>query len=185
MHKLWNSLLEGNRTYVGGDLAGLRVSTFAQQDPPVTILSCSDSRVPAELIFDKSINDLFVVRVAGNIAGPYEIASIEYGIVKGYTRIVLVMGHEECGVIHAALSKERMPSANMRALVKKIRSSLGGIRRKRDTATVRKAVEANARASAADLLEHSKIIRDAAKRGKITLVTAYYDLDEGTVVRLG
>jgi len=186
---LWQALMEGNKVYVAGhekfdDIVTLREHTAAHQSPPVTILSCSDSRVPAELVFDKTINSLFVVRVAGNVAGPYEIASIEYAIANGYTKMIIVMGHEECGAIRAALSPNDAGSPSLNALVTKIRESFGGIERKLDPATVRKAVEANARASAADLLKQSKIISDAVKSGKVALVTAYYDLDEGTVERL-
>jgi len=187
--QVWQGLMAGNKVYVAGhekfdDIASLREHTAAHQSPPVTILSCSDSRVPTEIVFDKTINSLFVIRVAGNVAGPYEIASIEYAIANGYTKMIVVMGHEECGAVRAALSPNDPGSPSLNALVAKVRESFGGIDRKLDPATVRKAVEANARASAADLLKQSKIISDAVKSGKVALVTAYYDLDEGTVVRL-
>lgn len=187
--QIWQDLMQGNKVYVSGhekfdDITHLREHSAAHQNPPVTLLSCSDSRVPAEIVFDKTINSLFVVRVAGNIAGPYEIASIEYAIANGYTKMIVVMGHESCGAVSAALSDKDPGSPSLNALVAKIRESFGGMKRALDPATVRKAVEANTRASAADLLKQSKIISDAVKSGRVALVTAYYDLDAGTVERL-
>lgn len=186
---LWATLLDGNRTYVAGhvkfdDLAELRHHSAAHQSPPYTVISCSDSRVPPELIFDKSIDSLFVIRVAGNVASPYDVASIEYAIANGYTKMIVVMGHAECGAVRAALSDKDPGSPSLVALVTKIRESFDGIPRNLDPATVRKAVEANARATSADLLKQSKIIADAVKSGKVALVTAYYNLDSGRVERL-
>ena len=187
--QLWLDLMKGNKVYVSGhekfdNIVQLREHTAAHQNPPVTVLSCSDSRVPTEIVFDKTINSLFIIRVAGNVAGPYEIASIEYAIANGYTKMIVVMGHEDCGAVRAALSEGDAGSPSLNALVTKIRESFGGIQRALDPATVRKAVEANTRASAADLLRESKIISDAVSNGRVALVTAYYDLDAGTVERL-
>ena len=187
--QLWQDLMKGNKVYVSGhekfdDISSLREHSAAHQSPPVTVLSCSDSRVPTEIVFDKTINSLFIIRVAGNVAGPYEIASIEYAIANGYTKMIVVMGHEECGAVRAALSDKDPGSPSLVALVTKIRESFGTMQRALDPATVKKAVEANTRASAADLLKQSKIISDAVASGKVALVTAYYDLDEGTVERL-
>src|ERR1700730_18602534 len=107
--KLWQGLMEGNRTFAGGKvtfdhLADLRRESAAHQEPPVTVLSCSDSRVPPELVFDRSIDQLFVVRVAGNVASAFELASIEFAIANGYTKLIVVLGHEECGAVRAALT---------------------------------------------------------------------------------
>ena len=186
---LWSTLADGNRTYVAGhvkfdDLAESRHHSAAHQSPPYTVISCADSRVPPELIFDKSIDSLFVIRVAGNVASPYDVASIEYAIANGYTKMIVVMGHAECGAVRAALSDKDPGSPSLVALVAKIRESLGGIPLKLDPATVRKAVEANARGTSADLLKQSRIVADAVKSGKVALVTAYYDLDSGKVERL-
>src|SRR5581483_5186957 len=96
---LWSSLMEGNRVYVAGkvsfdDLAERRHHSADHQNPPVTLLSCADSRVPAELVFNRSIDELFVIRVAGNVAGPFDLASIEYAVANGYTKLIVVMGHQ-------------------------------------------------------------------------------------------
>src|SRR5581483_10318496 len=105
---LWSSLMEGNRAYVAGrvafdNLVELRRHSAGHQNPAVTVLSCSDSRVPPELVFKRSIDELFVIRVAGNVAGPFDLASIEYAVAHGYTRLIVVLGHEECGAVRAAL----------------------------------------------------------------------------------
>ncbi len=187
---LWQSLMDGNRAYVAGTLtfehlAELRKESAAHQNPPVTVLSCSDSRVPPELLFDRSIDQLFVIRVAGNVASAFEIASIEYAVANGYTKLIVVLGHEECGAVRAALSTTDPDTPSLTALVQRIRESFGGIGHwDLERATVRRAVEATARGSAAYLLAHSKVIREAVQSGRVGLVTAYYNLTSGVVERI-
>ena len=184
---IWSSLIEGNRAFVAGTvtfdgLAELRHHSADHQNPPVTVLSCSDSRVPPELVFHRSLDQLFVIRVAGNIAGPFDIASIEYAIANGYTKLIVVLAHEECGAVRAALSPDDPPSPSLVALVQRIRESFASIDHwNLDPATVRRAVEANARSSAAYLVAHSNIIREASQSGKVRIVVAYYDLNSGAV----
>ncbi len=187
---LWNSLLEGNRAFAGGKvtfdhLADLRRESAAHQHPPVTVLSCSDSRVPPELVFDRSLDQLFVVRVAGNVASAFELASIEYAIQSGYTKLIVVLGHEECGAVRAALTPADPPTPSLVNLVQRIRESFAGIEPwSLEPPAVRRAVEANARGSAAYLLAHSAVIRDAVQSGRVDLVVAYYNLTSGVVERL-
>ena len=137
---------------------------------PVTVLSCSDSRVPPELVFNRSIDQLFFVRVAGNVAGPFDLASIEYAIANGYTRLIIVLGHEKCGAGRAALAAADPPTPSLVALVQR--------------ATVRRAVETNARGSAAYILAHSQVIRDAVQSEHVGLVVAYYNLESGVVEKI-
>ncbi|SRR5712691_8190890 len=187
---LWQSLMEGNRVFVAGkvsfqDLEARRHESAEHQNPPVTVLACADSRVPPELVFNRSIDQLFVVRAAGNVAGPFDLASIEFAISKGYTKMIVVLGHEECGAVRAALTPADPPTPSLVALVQRIRESFVGIDRwSLDAETVRQAVEANARGSAAYLLAHSQVIRDAVQSGRVGLVVAYYHLDTGVVDRL-
>ena len=182
--------MEGNRIYVAGrvsfdNLVDLRHHSADHQNPPVTLLSCADSRVPPELVFNRSIDQLFVIRVAGNVAGPFDLASIEYAIANGYTKLIVVLGHEECGAVRAALDTNDPGSPSLVALVQRIRQSFVGLDHWAvDPATVRRAVEANARGSAAFLLANSKIIRDAVQSGKVGIVVAYYNLSTGAVERL-
>jgi len=187
---LWESLMEGNRAFVAGKLtfdhlADERRQSAAHQNPPVTVLSCSDSRVPPELVFNRSIDQLFVVRVAGNVAGPFDLASIEYAIANGYTRLIVVLGHEECGAVRAALTAADPPTPSLVALVQRIRESFIGIDKwSLERATVRRAVEANARGSAAYILAHSQVIRDAVQSEHVGLVVAYYNLESGVVEKI-
>src|SRR5881392_2188967 len=125
---IWQSLMDGNRAYVAGKitfdhLSDLRKHSADHQNPPVTVLSCSDSRVPPELIFNRSIDQLFVIRVAGNVAADFEIASIEYAIANGYTKLIVVLGHEECGAVKEAMSAGEPPTPSLALLVRRIRES--------------------------------------------------------------
>ncbi len=181
---LWQSLMDGNRAFVAGKvtfdhLADLRRHSADHQNPPVTILSCSDSRVPPEIIFNRSLDQLFVIRVAGNVAAAFELASIEYAIKNGYTKLIVVLGHQNCGAVKAAMESGEAPTPSLAVLLQRIREAFTT-----KPPTVRAAVEANARASADDLLANSTVIRDAVKSGHVGLVVAYYDLSSGKVERL-
>lgn len=183
-NELWNSLMEGNRAFVAGNVSfenldELRNATAMKQNPPVTVLSCSDSRVPPELLFHKPIDQLFIIRVAGNVASPFEIASIEYAVAQGWTKLIVVLGHEECGAVKAALSGKDAGSPSLNALVERIRESF-----KAKKPNLRAAVEANARATAAYLQAHSKIIHDAVHSGKVGMIVGYYNLSSGAVERI-
>lgn len=181
---LWQSLMQGNRDFVAGKvtfdhLAELRRHSAAHQNPPVTILSCSDSRVPPEIIFHRSLDQLFVIRVAGNIAAAFELASIEYAISNGYTKLIVVLGHEECGAVKAAMAPGDAPTPSLGVLLARIRESF-----RTKPATVRAAVETNAEASAEYLKANSNVIRDAVQGGRVGLVVAYYNLATGVVERI-
>jgi carbonic anhydrase len=180
---LWQTLMHGNANYVHGKLLyqhldRQRDATAAHQHPPVTVLSCADSRVPPELMFDQSVGDLFVIRVAGNVVDPFGLASIEYAIAKGYTKLIVVIGHENCGAVQAALSDDPPGSPSLEALVAKIRKNLDDKK-----PPVKEAVQMNARATAHELVADSDIVRKAVADGRVKIVTAYYSFD-GKVRRL-
>ena len=185
--KLWEALLEGNKRFVAGtltfdELQKQREAVKEQQNPRITVISCSDSRVPPELIFDHSIGDLFVVRSAGNVIDDFGLASVEYAVLNGYTDLIVVLGHESCGAVKSALEQDDPITVSLRALVQRIRASFGGIRwDPENPQTVMKAVEANARASAAYLPARSGAIRAAIHAGKVKVIPAYYSLDTGAV----
>jgi carbonic anhydrase len=181
---LWQSLMDGNRAFVAGKitfdhLGDLRAHSAAHQNPPVTVLACSDSRVPPELIFNRSLDQLFVIRVAGNVAADFELASIEYAIANGYTKLIVVLGHENCGAVKAAMAPGEPPTPSLAVLLHRIRASFAA-----RPPSVEAAVATNARASAAYLLGHSKVIRDAFDGKRVGLVVAYYHLGSGVVERL-
>lgn len=184
---LWKELMAGNALYHGGalpytQLDEARKATVEKQKPPVTVLSCSDSRVPAELVFGRGVGDLFVVRAAGNVADVFGIASIEYGIAKGWTKVIVVLGHESCGAVEAALEKKDPSTPSLRALVRRIRRSFTGIDRK--AKDIRPAVIANAKASADYLVSASKVIRDAVRKKEVVIIVAYYELESGEVTKI-
>lgn len=187
---LWNALAQGNKQFMAGkitydDLKGERAQFGKTQLPPVTVLACSDSRVPPELVFNQSLGALFVVRVAGNVPDEFGLASIEFAIAKNYTRLIVVLGHENCDAVQAALGGADPSTPSLLSLAKRIRSSFLDVPyNSRDAANVKRAVEANTKAAAAQLLAGSILIRDAVATEKIKIIPAYYDLDTGEVKKI-
>jgi carbonic anhydrase len=184
---MWKALVTGNLKFAAGELSytGLtaeREKLVQAQIPPITILACSDSRVPPELVFNQSLGALFVVRTAGNVADDLGLASIEYAIKFGWTSLIVVLGHEDCGAVRGALDKADPVTPSLLNLVQRIRTSFDGIPSKPDDpAVMEKAAEANARASATWLMAHSSTVRNAVIDGKIKIVPAYYSLKTGLV----
>jgi carbonic anhydrase len=181
---LWQSLMDGNKAYVAGKLtydhlAEQRRASADKQNPPVAVLSCADSRVPPELIFDRSVDQLFVVRVAGNIPDEFDIASMEFAIANGWTKLIVVLGHDNCGAVKAAMDKNDPPTPALVALVHRIRESFA-----KKPANLNEGIAENTRGSAAYLTAHSKVIRDAVAAKKVAIVPAVYHLDSGVVDRL-
>jgi carbonic anhydrase len=187
---LWTQLMNGNGVYAGGALryTGLkdaRSDTAGAQTPRVTVLSCSDSRVPPELVFHRGIGDLFVVRVAGNVADTFGIASIEYAIAHDWTKVIVVLGHERCGAVTEALKPVEPDTRALRALVRRIRKSFPtNIKKGKKRDYVREAVIANAKASADYIVLNSKVIGDAVRDHKVGVVVAYYPMVSGKVERI-
>jgi carbonic anhydrase len=188
--KLWEALMVGNRHYAAGTitydhLKEMREELRDHQNPPVTVLSCADSRVPPELIFNQSLGTLFVVRVAGNTPDTFGLASVEYAIANGYTSLIVVLGHENCGAVKAALAPDDPGTPSLLALVQRIRASFPATRvDEKDAAALKRAIEANARAAAALLPAQSKVIRDAVLSGRVKIIAAYYDFDDGIVQKV-
>ena len=172
----WQALMRGNARYVAGRLVYNRLraqrdATRSAQHPPVTVISCADSRVPPELMFDRSVGDLFVIRVAGNVADPFNLASVEYAVLNKWTRLIVVMGHESCGAVKAALDGHGGTPA-LDALVAKIDRNLDGKK-----PPVKEAVELNAKATARQLVDESDVIRRAVEAREVKIVAAYYSFD--------
>jgi len=188
--EVWDSLTAGNRRFVAGkpqarDLASLRHQLASGQSPKAIILSCSDSRVGPELIFDQSLGDLFVVRTAGNVADAVALGSIEYAVDHLHSTVLVVLGHQKCGAVNAACSGEKMPSPNLDAIVEKISPAVNRAKSYAKSGDlIESTIKENVHQSASDLLANSEIIRDAVKSGKLTVIEAEYELDAGRVVRL-
>jgi carbonic anhydrase len=166
-------------------LAELRQSLAKGQHPKAIVLSCSDSRVPPEILFDQSLGDLFVVRAAGNIADAIGLGSMEYAYEHLGSTVLIVLGHSKCGAVNATLSGEKMPTSNLQALVDQISPAVAKVKDSaKGDALLEAAVKENVHQSAKDVLAHSDVLRHAKEEGKLTVFEAEYDLDTGKVVRL-
>jgi len=189
-------LREGNLRFASesrhtGPLASesRRRELVAGQEPFAIILGCSDSRVPAELVFDQGLGDLFVIRVAGNIVAPSQVGSVEFAAERFGTRLVVVLGHSTCGAVSATLEELRRPSEeqsrNLRSIVDRIRPSVEAIlaagRDKATEALVEEAVRANIRVSAEHLRHGSEVLEQLVAAGRLLVVGAEYSLETGLV----
>ncbi|MFZ0009545.1 MAG: carbonic anhydrase [Steroidobacteraceae bacterium] len=188
------ALREGNRRFVedlraGGSGAGRRRALPRGQDPLAIVLGCSDARVPAEIVFDQGLGDLFVIRVAGNIVAPSQVGSVEFAAEAFGTRLVVVLGHSNCGAIHATLEQLRRPSQdqsrNLRSIVNRIRPAVEGLLDREQPLDpellVHRAVRANIRMSADHLRHGSEVLEQAIERDGLLVVGAEYSLDSGAV----
>ena len=177
-------LLEGNQRFTQHhlqhpDQSESRVLELTQaQHPFATVLSCADSRVTAEIIFDQGLGDIFDVRVAGNIATPAVVGSIEYAVALLETPLLMVLGHERCGAVTAAVDNGPLPGA-MGTFVDAILPAIKPVKGQSGDA-VDNAVTANVRYQV-DQLMQSQLIRDRRASGQLHIVGARYDLDTGTV----
>ncbi|MGA8572120.1 MAG: carbonic anhydrase [Desulfobaccales bacterium] len=184
-------LQDGNARYLEGKPLhphqgrDIRALTAAQgQHPLAALLSCSDSRVPAELVFDQGIGDLFVVRVAGNVAATDEIGSLEYAVEHLSTPLVVVMGHSQCGAVNAVLENGNF-RGSLPALLAPIRPAVARAREENPGVTgealLAAAIKDNVWQAMEDMLQRSNLIKAAVKAGSTKLVGAYYELDTGKV----
>jgi carbonic anhydrase len=177
-------LIEGNQRFVQHqpqypDQSALRLKEVAQaQHPFATILSCADSRVPAEIVFDQGIGDIFDVRIAGNIATHEAIGSIEYAVVLLGSPVLMVMGHERCGAVTAAVQNESL-LGDISTFVKAIKPAVEKVKSQPGDA-VENAVVANVQYQI-EQLKHSKLLTEQVQSGKLKIVGGRYDLDTGRV----
>ncbi len=189
-------LRAGNRRFASGTgrLDGLtsharRAELVAGQQPFAIVLGCSDSRVPAEIVFDQGLGDLFVIRVAGNIVAPSQVGSVEFAAEQFGTRLVVVLGHSQCGAVVATIEALERPedthSRNLRSIVDRIRPSVEPLLATElaadPEALVRAAVRANVRESANQLRHGSEILERLIARDGLLVVGAEYSLESGIV----
>lgn len=196
-------LMDGNKRYVENKQANAamcdpatRTSLAKSQKPYAIILTCSDSRVPPEIVFDKGLGEIFVVRVAGNIPDPVVLGSIEYAAEHLGSPLVMVLGHERCGAVTATVDAKGKStgSTNIDAIVKAVEPNVklaakdcDACKGEKKCAETKKSefvecvIDANAKTVAANLTKKSKILKHLAEEKKIKIVAAKYDLDDGTV----
>lgn len=189
-------LREGNRRFVAdtrsrGAATGSarRHEVAAGQEPFAILLGCSDSRVPAEIVFDQGLGDLFVIRVAGNVVASSQVGSVEFAAARYGTRLVVVLGHSQCGAVLATVEELQRPSTNqsrgLRSIVDRVRPSVEALLatelRHDPEALVREAVRANIRVSANQLRHGSDLLEQLIQKNEILVVGAEYSLETGEV----
>jgi len=180
------ALMDGNARFTAGrltsfqeDLTILAQKTADKQEPFAAVLSCADSRVPVEIVFDQTIGHVFVTRVAGNVATPEIIASLEYGAAVLGTRLIMVVGHGGCGAVTAAIAGKAVPG-QISALYAPLRAAVD-----QAGADPEAAIRANARIQAGILRNASPLIAGLIAQGKVKVVAAHYALASGVVSLLG
>ena len=188
-------LREGNRRFVADRERDARVGATRRneltqrQEPFAIILGCSDSRVPAEIVFDQGLGDLFVIRVAGNVVAPSQIGSVEFAAAQFHTRLVVVLGHSGCGAVVATIDQLKRPlhkqSRKLRAIVDRVRPAVEPLLatplRDDAQALMRTAVRANVRVAASNLRHGSEILEQLIASDGLLVVGAEYSLDTGVV----
>ncbi len=188
-------LREGNGRFVSDDRSSEALASGARrneltagQEPFAIILGCSDSRVPAEIVFDQGLGELFVIRVAGNIVASSQVGSVEFAAARFGTRLVVVLGHSQCGAILATLEELQQPTAqsrNLRSIVDRVRPSVEALLatelRHDPEALVRQAVRANIRASVDHLRHGSEVLEQLVQTNGLLVVGAEYSLETGVV----
>lgn len=189
-------LRDGNQRFVAGTTNHVeavervhRTKAADGQNPFAIVLACSDSRVPIELIFDQGIGDLFVIRVAGNIVAPSQIGSVEFAAKQFGTRLVLVLGHSNCGAVIATLNelalRNRHRSPNLRSIVDRIRPAVEPLLREHTDDNIDEiladAVRANICASVERLSHGSLILEQLVESGDLAVIGAEYSIENGAV----
>ncbi len=177
-------LMEGNKRFVEGtpapkDMKARRAETKDGQKPFVTVVTCSDSRVSPEFIFDQGIGDVFVVRTAGNVVDKVTLGSIEYGTEHLQTPLLVVMGHEKCGAVTAACKGGECPP-NIAAIMKKLRGPV-----KRGKGDVEKSAVANIKSVIREIRRKSGIVKHLEAEGKLRIIGMKYFFEDGRVEVVG
>jgi len=192
--KVLADLMEGNGRFVAGKIGDLeikkRIANSAEgQYPKAVVLSCVDSRVPVELVFDQRIGDIFVGRVAGNIEDEDQIGSMEFATKLAGAKLVFVLGHSACGAVKGACDGAKL--GNLTALLAKIRPAVDAVqgfkpeeRTSKNNEFVEKVVEQNVRQTMADIRKDSPILAELESSGKIKIVGGIYDLHTGKITLL-
>jgi len=184
-------LMEGNKRYVAGEVSAPNIeariaATSTGQSPKAFILSCVDSRVPVEQVFDQGIGDIFVGRVAGNIEDVSQLGSMEFATAAAGAKLVLVLGHEACGAVKGACDHVKL--GNLTELLAEIEPAVNAVegfeantKNSKNKEFVDAVIDKNVRMTVADIRKRSKVLADLEKEGKIMVVGALYSLQDGSV----
>ena len=188
--KVLSDLMEGNKRYVEGKIAEPNIkerikASSSGQFPQAVVLSCLDSRVPVEMIFDQGIGDIFVGRVAGNIENVDQLGSMEFATAAAGVKLVMVLGHESCGAVKGACDNVEL--GNLTDLLKKIKPAIDAVegyegeRNSKNKEFVEAVIKANVKQTVSDIRERSEVLAKMETEGKIKIVGAIYSLQDGSV----
>jgi carbonic anhydrase len=185
-------LMDGNKRYVAGDLLKKDVGDTKRQEltkgqkPFAIVITCSDSRVPPEILFDQGLGDIFVIRVAGNVVDPIALGSIEYGAEHLHAPLVFILGHTKCGAVTATLEAKGEPEGNIGAIVKKIQPAAAVAKKKGGSKDemLETAIHENMKNVYKDIMHKSKIVRELVHEGKVKIVAGEYDITTGKVAMM-
>ncbi|MEO6119877.1 MAG: carbonic anhydrase [Terriglobales bacterium] len=179
---LFAQLMEGHQRFLAGDPTTKTYpflgTLAAVQKPVATVLSCSDSRVSPELVFDQGFGDLFVVRSAGHTVDRLALGSLEFAVEMVNSPLLIIMGHEDCRAVHAALTNAAVDTANIRQIVEIVKPSLAGMTESTD---LNEAVKAHVRATAQLVLEKSAVIKQRVEQKDLKLVKLFYHVATGEI----
>jgi len=185
----WDILMEGNARFVSGDVAAKnfperRAELVSGQSPFVTVVTCSDSRVPPELIFDQGLGDIFVIRVAGNVMDPVVLGSVEYGVEHLHTPLLVILGHSSCGAVTAAT--QGGAEGNIESIMTEIEPAVEVARETNLTGSdlVEDAIDENVDLVIKNVLDRSSITKELVEDGKLVILGAKYSLETGEVAVL-
>jgi carbonic anhydrase len=186
--QVWQRLMEGNMRFVQGlfqgrNLQDLRRTLAAGQSPEAAVLCCSDSRVPAEIIFDQSLGDLFVVRTAGLVLDPTSIGSLEYAVEHLRVPLLVIKGHQSCGAVTAAVEHPDLEEGHIGAIVRQIAPAAAQARQSgvNGAELIEAATDLHLQSLKETLWRQSQIIREAVDSGRLEIIVAKYFLDAGQV----
>lgn len=187
-------LKEGNARYVAGQSTHTnqgqdrRTETVKGEHPIATIIGCSDSRAPLEVLFDQGVGDIFVIRVAGNLAGPDELGTVEYGVGHLGTPVLLVLGHTSCGAVKAAVQNAKV-HGHISTLINQIKPAVAKAKAGTPTAQgdelLNKSIKSNVWLTMENILRKSEEVSEKVKKGRLLLLGGIYDLNTGAVTWLG
>ena len=182
----WDELMKGNKRYVAGESANKEIVSRREevesgQHPFVTVITCSDSRVPPELLFDQGLGDIFVIRTAGNVVDSIALGSIEYGVEHLHTPLLIVLGHQHCGAVTAAVEGEA--EGNIGSILEEIHPAVETAKgtEKEGEDLVEEAVDENVKLVIQNTLNQSTVVQGLFEEGNLKIVGAKYFLDSGKV----
>ncbi len=183
----YTKLMDGNKRFVSGSLSPKDVGDIKRkelakgQHPFAIVVTCSDSRVAPEIIFDQGLGDLFVIRVAGNVVDPVALGSIEYAAEHLHTPLLIILGHTHCGAVTAAVDSKGKPEGNIGAIVKKIlpavKKAKGGSREE----IISNAIKENVLLVEREIEKNSPVLKHLIEKGELKVVSAIYDISSGSV----